>query len=237
MDGVRGRAVREAVSGHGVGSTLRRAEDQRGGNGIAPNRGGEQAGADAEAARAGLYALLSNLLARPADAAMLARLGVLAGDDSTLGQALGRLGQGARESTIDAIEDEYGELFYGMGQGGEVLPYASYYLTGHLYDRPLARLRGDMERLGIARDDENREPEDHIAFLFEAMHGLITGRFGAGRLSVAAQRRFFDAHVATWADDFFADLGAAEAARFYRHVAEVGRLFMAIERDAFQMAA
>jgi TorA maturation chaperone TorD len=46
------------------------------------------------------------------------------------------------------IRNEYVELFVGVGRG-EVLPFASYYLTGFLNDRPLANLRGEMDAIGI----------------------------------------------------------------------------------------
>ena len=74
--------------------------------------------------------------------------------------------------------------------GGELTPYASYYLTGLLYDKPLAELRRDMENLGIAPDDDNKEPEDHIASLCEIMHGLILGSFGVS-VSLRDQKNFF----------------------------------------------
>ena len=38
------------------------------------------------------------------------------------------------------IEQEYFDLFLGVGQS-ELVPYGSYYLTGFLHEKPLARLR------------------------------------------------------------------------------------------------
>ena len=52
------------------------------------------------------------------------------------------------------------DLFIGVGRG-ELLPYASYYLTGFLHERPLARLREDLAALGIERAEGVAEPEDH----------------------------------------------------------------------------
>jgi TorA maturation chaperone TorD len=192
--------------------------------------------AEIEAQRAALYALLARVLAAPPDPEFLANLTQLEGDDTPLGAALSKLAEAAGISHDDLAE-EYTKLFYGMGQGGEVLPYASYYLTGSLHDRPLADLRGDMARLGIARGNVNNEPEDHIAFLLEMMHGLIVGSFGVGATDLAEQNGFFKAHVATWANDFFMDLEAAEAAVFFVAVANVGRVFLEVESSAFQMAA
>ncbi|MHA1598481.1 MAG: TorD/DmsD family molecular chaperone, partial [Alphaproteobacteria bacterium] len=118
---------------------------------------------------------------------------------------------------------------------GELIPYASHYLTGFLCEQPLADLRGDMGALGIARSDDVSEPEDHIASVLEMMNGLIVGSFGPPA-DLPAQKKFFDAHVAPWANNFFEDLEAAENAALYRPVGRVGRAFLAIEKDAFALA-
>ncbi len=192
--------------------------------------------AELETQRASLYGLLARLLAAPPDLEFLENLRQLTGDNTPLGQALSDLARAARIDP-EELEDEYTKLFYGMGQGGEILPYASYYLTGSLHDRPLADLRGDMERLGIARGNVNEEPEDHIAVLMEMMHGLIMGRFGIGPADLAEQTKFFNAHIATWAEDCFMDLEAADSAVFFVAVARLGRVFLEVEGNAFQMAA
>lgn len=191
---------------------------------------------EVEELRAAFYALISRALATAPSPDFLRHLQQLQGDQSPLGMALHELA-GAATRDVGSLEAEYTKLFFGMGQGGEVLPYASYYLTGMLLDRPLAELRADMERLGIAHGGINSEPEDHIAFLLEMMQGLIVGRFGAGPLPLDEQRRFFDRHLVTWAGDFFEDLEAADSAEFYAVVARVGRAFLKVEEDAFQMAA
>jgi len=192
--------------------------------------------AELETLRAAVYALLAKALAAPPDKRFLAQLQQLKGDDTPLGLGLSGLANASRMSLVD-IEDEYSRLFYGMGQGGEVLPYASYYLTGSLHDRPLADLRADMENLGIAHAKVNGEPEDHIGFLLEMMHGLIVGSFGVGKVDLAGQIQFFKAHIAPWAGDFFRDLEAADSAVFFASVAALGLVFFEIEGDAFEMAA
>ena len=185
--------------------------------------------------RAQIYGLLGRLLVRPPDRVVLDLSAAIEGDDSELGAALSALAEGARATNPEAAEDEYNALFIGMTRG-ELVPYASYYLTGFLHEKPLADLRGDMALLGLARADDVSEPEDHIAALCEMMHGFTTGVFGTP-LALADQRRFFDAHIATWAPKFFEDLEAAESAVFYAPVGRVGRLFMAVEAEAFEMAA
>jgi TorA maturation chaperone TorD len=185
--------------------------------------------------RAHQYRLLARFLAAPPDGALLKLASGFEGDASDYGRALAALARCARVATPAAAAHEYHELFIGVARG-ELLPYASYYLTGFLNERPLARLRGDMGRLGIARVAEVKEPEDHIAALCEIMAGLITGAFGAP-VALHEQHAFFTAHLAPWADRFFADLEQAGSARLYVPVGTLGRLFMGIEATALQMEA
>ena len=185
--------------------------------------------------RAGWYALLAQLLSREPSEQLLGMLRGLDGDESELGQGIRALAAAARGTTVETAKQEYFDLFIGIGHG-ELLPYASYYLTGFLHEKPLVRLRGDMAKLQIARADEISEPEDHIAALCEMMSGLITGSFGAPA-ELAVQREFFDTHIGCWAPRFFEDLQAAQSAVLYMPVGTIGRLFLAIESQAFDMAA
>lgn len=186
--------------------------------------------------RAQFYAFLAQLFATPPSESTLETLCKVEGDSTLMGEALTALSKTAKVTTLEDLEDEYSKLFYGMGQGGEILPYASYYFSGQLYDKALAHLRQDMKRIGIERSEENSEPEDHIAYLFEIMHGLILGRF-EGASSIEEQQAFFDAHIAPWALKLFSDLEAAESSVLYMAIARVAHVFMEIESDAFKMAA
>ena len=186
---------------------------------------------ETEAGRACVYGLLAALLARAPEDALLARLAGLDGDGTALGEALGALGAAAREAQAGAVEREFHDLFIGLGRG-ELLPYASYYLTGFLHERPLAKLRGDLAGLGLARADGAVEPEDHIATLCEVMAGLIEGDLADGP---DQDRRIFERHLRPWAERFFADLEQAKAARFYRAVGRLGRVFIGIETEAFAL--
>lgn len=196
---------------------------------------GTQQIAEEDQLRAQFYALLAALLSRPADAEMLARLAGIEGDDTPIGKGLRTLSEVARATTPDAVEQEYNNLFIGIGKG-ELTPFGSYYLTGFLNEKPLARLRSAMDRHGITRADEVSEPEDHIASVCEMMSGLITGAFGSS-LGLVEQREFFREHIGPWAGRFFADLEAARAAAFYMPVGAIGRVFMEIEAEAFEMTA
>ncbi|WP_300035084.1 molecular chaperone [uncultured Roseobacter sp.] len=185
--------------------------------------------------RADLYNFLGLLLARPADQGTLDQTAGLSGDSSGLGEAVSGLARVARASKPKAVEREFNALFIGLGRG-ELLPYASYYLTGFLNEKPLARLRQDMLAHQMTRSDNVFEPEDSIASLMEMMAGMIVGRFG-NAATLDQQRTFFNNHIAPWATHFYTDLEAAKSSVFYASVGAVGREFMAIEREAFRMTA
>jgi TorA maturation chaperone TorD len=185
--------------------------------------------------RAQWYGLLARMLGAPPEAQLLEELARLDGGEGELGEALTALAHAARAANPAEVRQEFFDLFIGVGQG-ELVPFGSYYLTGFLHEKPLAKLRGDMARLGIARADDVKEPEDGIASELEMMAGLITGVFGEPA-DLATQREFFETHIAVWAPRFFEDLEAAQHARFYMPVGALGRLFLAIEAQAFEMAA
>ena len=191
----------------------------------------ERAVDEIDVARAQEYTLLAALLVRAPDAAFLKKLSALRGEATPLGVAHVALAGAAAESSIERIEREYFDLFIGLGRG-ELLPYASYYLTGFLHERPLARLRADLAPLGIERVEGNYEPEDHAATLCEIMAGLVGGALPAPE---GTDRKIFEKHLSPWIGRFFADLERAEAASLYRHVGAVGRVFMEIEKEAFAL--
>jgi TorA maturation chaperone TorD len=157
----------------------------------------------------------------------------LEGDRTPLGQAIDALAATARDARAESVAREFFELFIGVGRG-ELLPYASFYQTGFLNERPLAEVRSDLARLGIARAEGRFEPEDHIALLLEVMADLASGEIVAHD---AAQSDFFARHIAPWAGQFFDDLAIAPSASFYRPVAEIGRLLVDIDSRAFSLAA
>lgn len=186
-----------------------------------------------DAARADEYALLGALLWRAPTAETLALVGQLKGDASELGAAHHLLAEAARSADPAAIQREYFDLFVGVGRG-EILPYASFYRTGFLHERPLAEVRRDMEALGLAREIRVGEPEDHAAILFDVMRGLITGEFAADGIDDGV---FFSRHLKPWASRLFVDLEMTQTSGFYRCVGAAGRVFLDIEAGAMALAA
>ncbi|MFD1343315.1 TorD/DmsD family molecular chaperone [Litorisediminicola beolgyonensis] len=186
--------------------------------------------------RADLYNFMGLLLAAPPDALLLEQTAALGGDaDTDLGQAITGLADAAAKADPRDVAREYNALFIGLGRG-ELLPYASYYLTGFLNEKPLATLRQDLRARRVSRAPDRFEPEDNIATLMEVMAGLIVGRFDAPA-TIEDQKTFFNRHLAPWAGHFFSDLEKAKTARLYAHVGRVGRAFVEIEREGFRLAS
>lgn len=196
-----------------------------------------QATPDQNMLRAQHWAALARLLVAAPDAATLAALAGLARDETPLGRVWGALSDRAATAGPTAVQDEYFELFVGVGRG-ELLPYASFYLTGFLNERPLAELRRDLKILGVERAAGRHDPEDHIATLCEVMAGLAAGEFDAAGLGCggAGEAGFFARHIEPWAAQFFADLAKAPSADFYKAVAEVGATWIETETRAFALS-
>lgn len=190
--------------------------------------------ADVDSARADLYNFLGALLAGPPDELLLTQTAGLSGDQTELGQAIGTLARVAKVCKPKAVTSEFNALFIGLSRG-ELLPFASYYLTGFLNEKPLAVLRRDMLALGLERSANVFEPEDSIASLMEMMGAMIAGRFGPPA-ELEAQRTFFNAHIKPWAAHFFTDLEEAKGSVFYAPVGTVGKIFMSVEAEAFRMS-
>ena len=187
-------------------------------------------GASGDTLRANTYSLLGALLAGPPRRGLF---DLLAGieppsedgmSEDGLRAAWRALKRAAENADVEAVDDEYHDLFVGVGRG-ELVPYGSWYQTGFVMDKPLAVLRSDLASLGFERQDDVKEPEDHVAALLETM-ALVAASPEHG---IDVQRHFFDRHVALWMRTFFADLQAAGSARFYRAVGQLGDRFLAFE--------
>ncbi len=184
--------------------------------------------------RAGMYRLLGHFLSAAPDLNSLSLAAGLKGDDTRLGRALNQFAQRCANVDAPAVATEYQDLFIGLGRG-ELIPFGSYYLTGFLHEKPLARLRRDMQQLGLAREDGVSEPEDHISSVCELMAGFIDGGHGV-LLALDRQKAFFELHVGSWLPHFFRDLEASKTARLYADLGTLGSVFMGIEAEAFAIS-
>ena len=181
---------------------------------------------DEDALRADIYALLASLCRQHPSEELLAFLSSLeedAGASNSMAQAWGLLKMAASRANANALEDEYLNIFIGISQG-ELTPFASWYLTGSLMETPLIELRHDLQLLGYQRDEQVKEPEDHIAVQLEVMSLLIQN--GA---SLERQAVFFQRHLNAWAHQLFADMAEAPSAVFYHAVAMLGQAFIKTE--------
>ena len=182
--------------------------------------------------RASAYSLLAGLFRSPPDQAILDQLSGLGDSDETgddLMLAMSTLALSAQRHKPDTIEEEFYQLFIGLGKG-EVVPYGCWYLTGFLMEKPLSHLRDDLNRLGYQRSDDIVEPEDHIAALCEVMSIMITDA-----VDLDVQRQFFETHMLSWIESFFNDLGEADSSVFYKAVARFGAAYSALEKQYLSM--
>ena len=186
-----------------------------------------------DALRADMYDFLASLLRKEPSDELIHKVSQLEGDETPIGSACLTLAHLAKTLDNGLIRNEYVDIFIGVGRG-EVLPFASYYLTGFLNDKPLANLRADMANIGAARVKGVKEPEDHISSLFDMMSGLIRGHYGKV-FSIAEQADFFNRHIEPWAGLLMRDIEAAKTVVFYAPVGTIGKAFLEIESAAFGM--
>lgn len=192
---------------------------------------------DEETARAELYGLLAQLYYAPPSAELAAGLRVAVTEAPAAGGYLEEpwrvLVGVARAMDDQAIADEYAVLFGGMTKP-DVYLYGSHYLSGFLNEKPLAKLRGALEVLGLARDGAVRETEDHFACLCEVMRYLIAGD-DVAVANLTQQRVFFTEHLQPWVLEMCDAVAQHPQARFYAAVAEFTRAFVGVEAQGFDM--
>ena len=191
-----------------------------------------------ESARGDFYALLARLCAAAPDQALLASLAsappLPADGDAGLAHAWRNLVDASSVMDADAALDEYEALFCGVGKAA-VSIYSGFYSGAPSIDHPRVRLQADLAAFGLARRAEVTEPEDHFAGLFEVMRVLAAGGAGRQPAALEQQQRFFEAHLEPSAGKFFAAIGSAPKANYYRNVAALGAAFVALESVSFQL--
>ncbi len=188
-------------------------------------------------ARADLYALLSRLLLAAPDAALLEALAssdpILAeGGDPALERAWEQLTVASGVMDPQLVRDEFTALFISIGTP-PVDPYGSRYIAGYMNDTPLAQLREDLAKLGLARMRGRGEFEDHLGALCETMRVLVAGAPGIRRQPLEVQQKFFEAHIGSWCMRALDDIANADGANYYRLVARFAQAFLAIEAESF----
>ena len=190
-----------------------------------------------ELARAELYGLLASLWLAPPDAALLEQFKVAVTQAPEAGGWLEApwqtLVRALRSTTPEAAAEEHEALFHGVGKA-EVFPYGSFYLDGFLNEKPLATLRTDLAALGLTREVNALETEDHVAYVLEVMRWLIAGD-DVALCNLEQQRRFFRAHLQPWVSQLCDAVQAHPRAVLWHAVAGFTREFMLVETQAFDM--
>jgi len=188
-----------------------------------------------DGARAEFYAVLARLYARGPDRALLAAIGETepwpVSGDKPISSAWNNLILASTAMDAEAAEQEYTDLFIGVGRSNVDL-HASHYLTGPASEKPLVAVRSDLARLGLSRRDRVTMYEDHLSALCETMRLLVAGDGQRQPAPIAAQREFFDRHIAPWVFDCCDAIRKCPLANYYQRVAEFTDLFMAVERDS-----
>ncbi|QNT78933.1 TorD/DmsD family molecular chaperone [Entomobacter blattae] len=178
--------------------------------------------------RGEFYQFLASLFFKPPTQTQLDFLASLnITDDSLFGTALKKISDQARLVSAPLVKQEFDALFTGLTRG-EVMPYGSYYLTGFLYEKPVADIRTDMAKLGLKRAETCQEPEDHFAVLCAIMAHLVSA-------SLDQQKIFFEAHIQPWVNQFLDDLETAPSAQFYKNIAELTKIFIVLEIKSFDL--
>lgn len=190
-----------------------------------------------ELARAEVYGLLASLFYAAPSADLYEQLRVAVTEAPAPGAFLetswSELVAATRRLALAQIEEEHVALFGGVGKP-EIFVYGSWFIAGSLNEKPLAALRSDLAALGLERPGTVLETEDHIASLCEVMRYLIAGDDVAVS-NLAAQQRFFDAHLRGWVERLFDAIAAHPRADFYRAVAGFSRDFFAVEAQGFDL--
>lgn len=199
--------------------------------------------------RARYYGLLARLLWREPEAGTVAGLAEglevrRAGADRLeplLARGWAALGAWLERRPPDTAAAEFTRLFIGPPQP-RVHPYESHYLTGKLFQAPLAEVRAFLRAVGLERAEGlGPEPEDHLAFELDIVHGLLARQLAADTPAaetdwLEAQAVFLRRHLLVWGPACARDLQRLDDADFYRGVGLVLEGFLALEAELLHEA-
>lgn len=181
-----------------------------------------------QSVRFDIYLLLAMLLRQKPSAELMDFLTQLdiENNDTDMAKAWVELKNSASHA-VDT-DDEFQNLFIGIGRG-EVVPFASWHLTGSLMEKPLAQLRQTLLTLGFERAEGVKEPEDHISAICEVMSYLC-------EQPEEQQKMFFNQHIGPWFSKLVEQIRQANHAKFYLSVANLMDTFLTIEQVKFTQA-
>jgi TorA maturation chaperone TorD len=189
-------------------------------------------------ARSDLYGLIARFFHLPPDQELLDQIAATAeqqdtADEAPLAQFWMDVVEVAKNNPAKAWHDEFDLNFISVGRPNVVLN-ASFYLAGHLNERPLVNIRKALEEFGLESAQEVTETEDHISALCEVMRYLIAGD-DVEISNLTNQRVFFNEHIRPWYDELCDAIEGIPGMHLYHPVAALTREFLAIEEQSFDM--
>ncbi len=185
-------------------------------------------------ARADYYALLANLLYRAPDERLLQAIAIAEPPEGALAPSWQTLAEASSIVPVDAINEEYANIFVGVGRPPLML-FGSFYQAGFMMEKPLAELRTDLAAMGFTRHPDVLESEDHLAALCDVMRAMILGDVTTKPADIDAQRTFFMSHVNPWFSRCTKNILEYHQSNYYKRVAAFAQAFFEIEAEAFQI--
>jgi TorA maturation chaperone TorD len=189
-------------------------------------------------ARADLYGLIARFFHLPPDQELLDQIAATAdqqdaANEAPLAKVWMDVVEVAKSNSAKAWHDEFDLNFISVGKPNVVLN-SSFYIAGHLNERPLVDIRKALEELGLESADEVTETEDHISALCEVMRYLIAGD-DVEISNLTNQRVFFNEHIRPWYEELCDAIEGIPEMHLYHPVAALTREFLAIEGQSFDM--
>ena len=191
-------------------------------------------------ARADLYGLIARLFHKAPDQELLNQIATSIPDgqkaqseDAPLAKVWHSVVEVAKSNSAKAWHDEFDLNFISVGRPNVVLN-GSFYMAGHLNEKPLVDIRRALETFGLESAEEVTETEDHLSALCEVMRYLIAGD-DLEISNLTNQRVFFNAHIRPWYDELCDAIEGIPEMHLYHPVAALTREFLAIEGQSFDM--
>ena len=192
-------------------------------------------------ARADLYGLIARFFYQPPDQELLDQIAASAADETSrssqgnapLAQVWLSVVEVAKNNSAKAWHDEFDLNFISVGRPNVILN-GSFYMAGHLNEKPLIEIRRALDAFGLESAQEITETEDHISSLCEVMRYLIAGD-DVEVSNLTNQQIFFNAHIRPWYEQLCEAIEALPEMHLYHPVAALTREFLDIEGHSFDM--
>ena len=191
-------------------------------------------------ARADLYGLIARLFHQAPDQELLNQIAASIPDgeeiqveDAPLAKVWHSVVEVAKNNPAKAWHEEFDLNFISVGRPNIILN-GSFYMAGHLNEKPLVEIRRSLQTFGLESAEEVTETEDHISALCEVMRYLIAGD-DVEISNLTNQRVFFNSHIRPWYDELCDAIEDIPEMHLYHPVAALTREFLAIEGQSFDM--